>query len=1130
VVPTFPAALALALTSLTLLGLAGVSWSHRTHTRGARSFTFFILAAALWAGFEALQVVDPDPLRQALFLRLKFVGVALVPVGLLAFAADYTRRAPWFGRRAVVLVALVPLLTIALAWTNELHGLLWSSMAVETVAGDAGLTERLRVGRGPWFWVHAAYSYGLLVLASYYLLRAYGGTPARYRGQVVSVLVGVAVPWLANAALLLGVVPVASVDVTPLTFALSALAFARSLFSHRLLDLVPVAQETVMRGLTDAVVVAEARHRVLQVNPSAAALLGVDDPEAAIGRRTEELFRDAPELLERLGGDLPDHFDVTLPTGAGRRHFNAHLTPLADRRGRVTGHLVRLQDIERQVQAERTLRQAEITLRQQRQYVLALQEVTGGLVARRELDALLETVLGHAATILEAPHGFVDLVDPSKGVLLRSRTVGRFATLARGPVGHGEGLAGRIWSTHESMRVEEYRSWSGRHPDPAFDFLHSVIGAPLRAGDEVVGVVLLARDDADPRPFTATEEGLLERFAELGAIAVQNVRLIEEIEARRRESEQLARISTAIQEQTSLQERLDVILRAIGGVVGMERAVIWLPSSDDSALETTAWTGFAGGAGQASYRVPLDGSVPILEKVFVTGREIVVEADDPFPDELRARGAVRDLALLRSRALAALPLVSRGRTIGVLAVDNPFSRRPLTPSLETLRRFVASAAVAIDSARLYRAVQEELAERAAAQEGLRRSEEKYRSILEQIEDSYFETDRIGRFTLVNPSLCQAVQRRAEEIIGRSFRYFVAFDDVSKVMRDFAEAARSGRAVPRHELRYRRADGSEFYGETSISIIREGGEVVGFRGVVRNIEDRKRYERELEAAKEAAEAANAAKSSFLANVSHELRTPLTSILGFARLIERRLDEVVAPLLAEHEDRKVQRAVAQIGGNAQIIFRESQRLTTLINGILDLAKIEAGKVEWNMREIDPADVVRRGLEATHGLFEGRPTVRLVSEVPESLPKVTADGDRLVQVVINLISNAVKFTPAGDVTVRARAEGGRVVVSVTDTGVGIAPEDHAAVFEQFKQVGDTLTEKPQGTGLGLPICKQIVEHHGGRISIHSALGEGSTFSFDLPIEDGGTRDERAPGGERAEGDEGGRAGDDGRPEVRT
>ena len=118
---------------------------------------------------------------------------------------------------------------------------------------------------------------------------------------------------------------------------------------------------------------------------------------------------------------------------------------------------------------------------------------------------------------------------------------------------------------------------------------------------------------------------------------------------------------------------------------------------------------------------------------------------------------------------------------------------------------------------------------------------------------------------------------------------------------------------------------------------------------------------------------------------------------------------------------------------------------------------------------------------------------------LPTITGDRDRLIQVVINLISNAVKFTPTGAVTVAAKLSEGGIVVSVTDSGIGIAPSDHDKVFEKFKQVGDTLTDKPRGTGLGLPICKEIVEHHGGRIWVESELGHGSTFSFTLPAATG-------------------------------
>jgi signal transduction histidine kinase len=190
-------------------------------------------------------------------------------------------------------------------------------------------------------------------------------------------------------------------------------------------------------------------------------------------------------------------------------------------------------------------------------------------------------------------------------------------------------------------------------------------------------------------------------------------------------------------------------------------------------------------------------------------------------------------------------------------------------------------------------------------------------------------------------------------------------------------------------------------------------VVGFRGIVRDVSDRKRHEEELREAKEAAEAANASKSAFLANVSHELRTPLTSILGFARLIERRFDEVVIPALEGNEDRKVQRALQQVRTNAGIIYSESQRLTHLINEVLDLAKIEAGRVDWRMAPLAMGDVVERAAQATAGLFEQKPDVRMVVDISAGVPPVIGDRDRLTQVVINLVSNAVKFTPAGDVT---------------------------------------------------------------------------------------------------------------------
>ncbi len=252
--------------------------------------------------------------------------------------------------------------------------------------------------------------------------------------------------------------------------------------------------------------------------------------------------------------------------------------------------------------------------------------------------------------------------------------------------------------------------------------------------------------------------------------------------------------------------------------------------------------------------------------------------------------------------------------------------------------------------------------------------------------------------------------------------------------------------------------------------------------------------DAERARAIAEDADAAKSAFLSTVSHELRTPLTSVLGFAKIIRKRLDERIFPLI-KTDDRRIQQTMQQVEENLKVVVSEGERLTKLIDDVLDLAKIEAGKLEWHMEPVDLREVIDHATAATSSLLDQK-GLTLVKEVAPDLPTLTGDRDRLVQVVINLISNAVKFTDHGSVTCRATTHGGEITVSVVDTGMGIAPEDQPKVFERFKQVGDTLTDKPKGTGLGLPICREIVEHHGGRIWVESALGTGSTFSFAIPV----------------------------------
>jgi Na+/proline symporter/nitrogen-specific signal transduction histidine kinase len=242
--------------------------------------------------------------------------------------------------------------------------------------------------------------------------------------------------------------------------------------------------------------------------------------------------------------------------------------------------------------------------------------------------------------------------------------------------------------------------------------------------------------------------------------------------------------------------------------------------------------------------------------------------------------------------------------------------------------------------------------------------------------------------------------------------------------------------------------------------------------------------ELRAANERLKELDRMKDDFISTVSHELRTPLTSIRAFSEI----LFEDPAMNLAERK--------RFLG----IITKETERLTRLINQVLDMAKLESGNAEWHPTELDMHKVIRESVETTDSLIKDK-QVELVLELDEGLPPVMADHDRLIQVMLNLLSNAVKFCPPADgrVVVRLYRENDNLRVDVVDNGPGIELAEQKLIFEKFRQMGDTMTAKPQGTGLGLPISRQIIEHFGGRLWVESATGQGATFSFALPLNRG-------------------------------
>jgi signal transduction histidine kinase/ActR/RegA family two-component response regulator len=239
-----------------------------------------------------------------------------------------------------------------------------------------------------------------------------------------------------------------------------------------------------------------------------------------------------------------------------------------------------------------------------------------------------------------------------------------------------------------------------------------------------------------------------------------------------------------------------------------------------------------------------------------------------------------------------------------------------------------------------------------------------------------------------------------------------------------------------------------------------------------------------------------KSSFLSTVSHELRTPLTSILGFSRIIQKHFKRSIIPALAQN-DPKATKACSTIQTNLEIISTESNRLARLINDVLDLAKIESGKMDWNIEEFNLFLLFEKAIHNLGSLID-HPGIQIELKGSENQAGlIPGDVDRILQIITNLLSNAIKFTPSGVITCKVERLDTYVQASVKDSGVGIQEHELVKVFEKFQQAGDTLTEKPQGTGLGLPICKEIVEYHAGHIWADSKPSRGSTFYFALPLD---------------------------------
>lgn len=371
---------------------------------------------------------------------------------------------------------------------------------------------------------------------------------------------------------------------------------------------------------------------------------------------------------------------------------------------------------------------------------------------------------------------------------------------------------------------------------------------------------------------------------------------------------------------------------------------------------------------------------------------------------------------------------------------------------------------------------------------LEKSEARKRAVVDNLLDGIITIDEKGIIETFNPAAEKIFGYSQHEVIGRNVKMLMPAPyqrNHDSYIQNYLSTGTKKIIGIGQDVTGKRKDGTVFPMELSVNAMKVRDHRL-FTGIIRDITQRKQAEQQLITAKEQAEEANRLKSEFLNVMSHELRTPLTVMLGNL------------PLLSDIEDMPPAQEIVEI---VEDIDDAGQHLRQLINDLLDISKIEAGQMTLNLDIFNVQDMVDDSIDTIQNMA-AKKNINL--ETSGSSAPVMADPLRVKQILLNLMSNAVKFTDTGKISIAMEPDHDQVIIRVTDTGCGIDPADMEQVFEKFTQVDSSSTRAAEGTGLGLAITKKLVELHGGKIGVESILGKGSTFWFSLPLATADSLDE--------------------------
>ncbi len=713
------------------------------------------------------------------------------------------------------------------------------------------------------------------------------------------------------------------------------------------------------------------------------------------------------------------------------------------------------------------------------------------------LPDLLWTICDRAAGLLSVDKGGLYLYDEAREELelVVSYKLGRDFTSTR--IRLGEGLAGRVVRTGQLLIVDDYSRWDGRERAYEGEPFATVIGAPLKWQERVIGAIILC-EETERRTFTPDDERLLGLFAQQAAVAIENARLYEGIMRHVEELTALHTIDVAIASTLDLDEVLQRVYEQVITVMDVATFHIALYDEEKDELHLPVIV-------DRGKRLPsqiLEGG---LSGWVVRTREPLWVGDmekerDALPVEAIALG-------IPTRSLMVLPLIARNKVVGVISAQS-YEPYAFDEGHRRLFSGIASqVAIAIENARLYEEATQRLAEARLIQEVMlaAASTLDFDLVLERTAKALHRALAIARLgfllpderdgaLVTHPSLvgfAEGAFRISIEgsLVGQAYRTGqpVLVRDAAKEPAYFEQASevRSVLAVPvrisDRVVAVLRAESLQVgaFGEDELRLFTT---IAGQLGVT--LESARLYQRletqtaELSQAYSELQETNRLRTELVQNVGHELRTPLSLIQGYVELL---LDGDLGRVLDSQQ------------GALQVIHERSATLARLIHNLTVLQAVPRGALALAL--VSVVEVVRRALAEFERSAE-KAGITFREELPVGLPPVMGDQERLELVFGHLVDNAIKFSPdGGTVTVRAWADGNQVYVSVADEGIGIALDHLSRVFERFYQVDGTTKRRFGGMGVGLALVWEIVEAHGGTAMVESEPGEGSTFTVALP-----------------------------------